>query len=359
MRPSSPRASPASPMSGIRQTVTASPILGGAAAAAAGAGSTGSSGAGARNGVSVAQAPARAKETGRIARAALARGRRQERVILGLYGRAPRPGGREDLHCRLPATRGRKEACMNAARRCAVALVAVAALAGAAGAGDGKGDYAEELAKLRKEYDEAQAAYARDRPVQAGKNPNPLFLPKFLDLAARARGTDDGVRAAAFVVQKGANSGAEAKKAAEEALDLALKTGLKCRAIGEMSVWLRFGSWGLGEERVVAALRTIGEKAGAPDARAAGLFNLAVLWAGKADGDPGKGKEALALLRRVMEEHGTSSSAREAPGYVFELEHLQVGMEAPDFEAVDQDGVKFRLSGYRGRVVLLDFWGFW
>ena len=41
-----------------------------------------------------------------------------------------------------------------------------------------------------------------------------------------------------------------------------------------------------------------------------------------------------------------------------ELEHLQVGMSAPDFEAVDQNGVRFALSDYRGKVVLLDFWNF-
>ncbi|MFM7298716.1 MAG: peroxiredoxin family protein, partial [Planctomycetota bacterium] len=30
-----------------------------------------------------------------------------------------------------------------------------------------------------------------------------------------------------------------------------------------------------------------------------------------------------------------------------------------DFEATDTDGVKFKLSDYRGKVVMLDFWGFW
>lgn len=36
-----------------------------------------------------------------------------------------------------------------------------------------------------------------------------------------------------------------------------------------------------------------------------------------------------------------------------------VGSMAPDFPAVDTDGEAFRLSDYRGQVVMLDFWGFW
>ena len=36
--------------------------------------------------------------------------------------------------------------------------------------------------------------------------------------------------------------------------------------------------------------------------------------------------------------------------------HLAVGKEAPDIEGVDQDGKTPKLSEYRGKVVLLDFW---
>ncbi len=52
-------------------------------------------------------------------------------------------------------------------------------------------------------------------------------------------------------------------------------------------------------------------------------------------------------------------SGREfAAGARFEMGRLRVGMVAPDFEATDQHGERFKLSDYRGRVVLLDFWGF-
>jgi hypothetical protein len=44
---------------------------------------------------------------------------------------------------------------------------------------------------------------------------------------------------------------------------------------------------------------------------------------------------------------------------LFGLRHLQPGKPAPDIEGEDIDGVKFKLSDYRGKVVLLDFWGHW
>ena len=51
--------------------------------------------------------------------------------------------------------------------------------------------------------------------------------------------------------------------------------------------------------------------------------------------------------------------AKQAEGALFEAKHLQVGKVAPDFSAVDQDGKPFKLSNYRGKVVVVDFWGFW
>jgi hypothetical protein len=38
---------------------------------------------------------------------------------------------------------------------------------------------------------------------------------------------------------------------------------------------------------------------------------------------------------------------------------LDIGNLAPDIEAADLEGNIFRLSDYRGKVVLLDFWGNW
>jgi thiol-disulfide isomerase/thioredoxin len=44
---------------------------------------------------------------------------------------------------------------------------------------------------------------------------------------------------------------------------------------------------------------------------------------------------------------------------LFELRNLRVGKAAPDIDGEDLDGVKFKLSDYRGKVTVVTFWGSW
>jgi hypothetical protein len=74
--------------------------------------------------------------------------------------------------------------------------------------------------------------------------------------------------------------------------------------------------------------------------------------------------EAERLLEEVVASYGDLKSARrdlgtQAKGDLFELRNLAVGKTAPEIEGEDVDGVRFKLSDYRGKVVFLDFWGFW
>ena len=50
---------------------------------------------------------------------------------------------------------------------------------------------------------------------------------------------------------------------------------------------------------------------------------------------------------------------RRATSGLFQLTRLQIGMESPDIVGEDLDGMEFKLSDYRGKVVVLDFWGDW
>ena len=44
---------------------------------------------------------------------------------------------------------------------------------------------------------------------------------------------------------------------------------------------------------------------------------------------------------------------------LFEMTNLQVGCEAPEIEGKDAEGVSFKLSDYRGKHVIVIFWGGW
>ena len=54
-----------------------------------------------------------------------------------------------------------------------------------------------------------------------------------------------------------------------------------------------------------------------------------------------------------------SSGSATAQVKVHSPADLAIGKVAPEISGVDVDGRKFKLSDYRGKVVVLDFWGDW
>ncbi len=63
-------------------------------------------------------------------------------------------------------------------------------------------------------------------------------------------------------------------------------------------------------------------------------------------------------LARIHEELGNSELAEEYRKKVNPMSEL-VGKVVPDFSATDLDGKPISLQQYRGKVILLDFWGIW
>ena len=74
-------------------------------------------------------------------------------------------------------------------------------------------------------------------------------------------------------------------------------------------------------------------------------------------------KEAETFYERTIEKYSdvnvpqyNSTAGKQAGIELFEIRHLAIGKEAPDIEGEDQHGQQFKLSDYRGKVVLLYFW---
>ncbi len=83
-------------------------------------------------------------------------------------------------------------------------------------------------------------------------------------------------------------------------------------------------------------------------------------------GDPDKSlQEAEKIFERVLSDYGDIKNPSGqtlgdfAKATLFEMRHLAVGKVAPEVEGEDIDGKRFKLSDYRGKVVVLDFWGHW
>ena len=75
-------------------------------------------------------------------------------------------------------------------------------------------------------------------------------------------------------------------------------------------------------------------------------------------------EKAVALYERAKADFGDvvfrgDKMANVAEGAMFGLKYLRPGKPVPEVEGPDMDGKTFKISDYKGKVVMLDFWGHW
>jgi hypothetical protein len=205
-------------------------------------------------------------------------------------------------------------------------------------------------------YTKATTEEARAAAIQS--MPGKEYLPEFRALAVEAKGTDTAVQAWLWVVRIGVET-----QEAREILALLLAEHIQSHAMSELCGELRYGAEKFGQEPTVDALRALVADSPHEKVRASALFTLGtVLLASKHAESKAEGRDCL---EAVMAEYGelayggNSTYAKAAAGFLYELDHLQIGMAAPDFATVDENGAPWKLSDYRGKVVVVDFWGFW
>jgi len=217
-------------------------------------------------------------------------------------------------------------------------------------------DAAAEIKELTTAYNKALQEYyqpyrdARARgeeyKLDPRNNPRTEYSKKFAEIAKKYAGKDTAIDAWVMVLRTGGS-----RKAAAEVL---LRDHIGSKKMINVVGYLRYESNG------DAILVQIIEKS--PHREVKGFTMLLRGQTLLRKGD----KKAEAVLVRAAKEYGDVSIsggrytvATKANGGLFEARNLVIGKTAPDIEGEDIEGVAFKLSDYRGKVILLDFWGDW
>lgn len=210
------------------------------------------------------------------------------------------------------------------------------------------------IERFEKQDAEALAAYSKapnetEKGKALARRPGKGFIPEFRALAEEAQGTEAAARAWLWVLRLIENDPKESQRIVE----LLLEQHMQSEALGELTELIT--------ER--EALRAMVAESPHERVRAGALLALGQLLLASAKAEDKA--EGRACLEAVVSEYGElsygqdSTYAAAAERHLFELDRLQLGMVAPDFEATDENGVQWKLSDYRGKVVVVDFWGNW
>jgi hypothetical protein len=232
------------------------------------------------------------------------------------------------------------------------------------------GDPATRLAELQEKRKAAQAEFqeqmsaAKDDDARRKiweSRPGKEFLPEFKAVAIEGKGTPTALTAWLVVIELGNEwNEPDTSKLAVETL---LTDHIEAPEMDQLASQLGYMAWQMGRETVIPLMRTLAEKSPHKKVQAAALFGLASTLMESEDAvDKGEARE---IFQRVIKDYadvkpkrGATYSDR-AKGYLFEIDKLQIGMTLPDMQAVDENGQKFSTADYRGKVVVLDFWGHW
>ena len=269
------------------------------------------------------------------------------------------------------------------------------------GEGDRGAEVRSRLAELERDAERASAEYAEGR-AEAGEDAEVFraaidrysvevdrLADRALKFADRHPDAPESAEALRLVIER---SKAGPGDGSERAIALLLRDHVRRRGMGRICVWTSFLYHLPAAEELI---RAVLEENPHREDRALACIVLADHLANRArkvrllredparlddavetrgpraaravrEADPDRlERRAAALYRRVIDEFGDVPDAdgrmlgAVAAGDLARLLGLRVGMAAPEIEGRDADGERFRLSDYRGRVVVLTFSGNW
>jgi len=213
-----------------------------------------------------------------------------------------------------------------------------------------------------KAYRAAKTDEERDKLVADHSKVPATFAGRFLQFAAKNAKEPQALDALTWILTN-ASKAPEADKAA----DLVVSGHLDNPRLAALAPSLVRGA----TPAAVKVLRAVLDKNS--DKEVQGQVCLALAQCLKAQTESGTlkaaevatvSKEAEGFYERAVKEYAAVKAGRENVGTtatkeLAELRKFGIGKTAPEIAAEDIDGKPFKLSDYKGKVVLLDFWGHW
>jgi hypothetical protein len=247
-------------------------------------------------------------------------------------------------------------------------------------------EYQTALTELRKAYEEAKTQQDKQKVLQE-KHPRDKYAQRFLELAEKNPKDPAAVDALVWILTHGGGGNQRPK-----AIQLLLRDHIQSEKMASLCPTLGR----VQDEESHKLLHAVLEKNKHRPAQAQACLALAqqietkIRLARRLKDDPDlakryealRGKEAVETLvkadpdkmskeaeayyERIVTDFADTTDAQGtklgdmAKRKLDALRNpIVVGKPAPEIEAEDIDGKKFKLSDYRGKVVLLDFWGHW
>lgn len=180
--------------------------------------------------------------------------------------------------------------------------------------------------------------------------PREQILPKVAKAAERFAGTPDAVRFHLWIVRDSRRL--TDRSLALKSVDRLLDDHIEDERLERLAAWLHHFTRLFGVEGTLARLERLRKGTAKIEVQAACMLAHASV-------APGSQVHLKSRLLEVIAFAPNTAGGHRAKARLFEIEHLEVGCTAPDIVGIDLDGVDFKLSDYKGKVIFLDFWGDW
>jgi hypothetical protein len=176
---------------------------------------------------------------------------------------------------------------------------------------------------------------------------------KAMSFATEFAGSDDAVQFLVMAMQSSTD-----QKVAQKALDVLLTGHLDSAGLAKIGSFFPHLSNVVGKEAVGPAMDKLGKSANVT-VRGWATFakHQSTIETGARDSEAYAA--AKAELLKTVDEAGDKQLASHIRQAIDLREKYGAGNAAPDIAGVDLDGVAFKLSDYKGKVIFLDFWGDW